>query len=130
MTLYWKISGSGKIRSTPPVKLSCKTTAGSFGLKTFISGSLLVKNNSFTRRRFLQQTALATAGFGLVGVSARAAKTPNEKLNIGIIGVANQGHYDLTNVASQNVVALCDVNDTYLAAAATKFPAAKTYSDF
>jgi predicted dehydrogenase len=44
--------------------------------------------------------------------------------------VANQGNYNLIHVASQNIVALCDVDDNYLAAAAKKFPEAKTYNDF
>jgi predicted dehydrogenase len=54
----------------------------------------------------------------------------NEKLNIGVVGVANQGAYDLGNVTSQNIVALCDVNDDYLRAAASKLPNPKTFNDF
>jgi predicted dehydrogenase len=84
-----------------------------------------------SRRRFLR--SLSAAGVSLP-FAARCwsvhGTSPNEKLNIGIIGVANQGHYDLTNVAHENIVALCDVDDKYLAAAAQKFPEAKTYSDF
>ncbi len=84
-----------------------------------------------TRRRFLQTSALATAGLCLTRAQAAPRKlSPNDKLNIGVIGVANQGNYDLTNVASQNIVALCDIDDNYLAAAAKNFPAAKTYNDF
>ncbi len=86
---------------------------------------------SQTRRQFIWRTSIAAAGLAL---PARAASTrkvsPNEKLNLGIIGVANQGNYDLTNVAAENIVALCDVDDKYLAGAAQKFPSAKTYNDF
>jgi predicted dehydrogenase len=57
-------------------------------------------------------------------------RSPNEKLNIGVIGVANQGAYDLDNVRSQNIVALCDIDDNYLAAAAKDLPQAKTYNDY
>lgn len=90
------------------------------------------KNNNLTRRRFLQQSALAAAGLGVATRSfARASKSsPNNKLNIGLIGVAHQARYDLDNVASQNIVALCDVDDNYLAEIAVKFPGAKTYNDF
>lgn len=84
------------------------------------------------RRTFLRQTALSGAGLFLVRASWAGTRTisSNEKLNIGIIGVAHQGNFNLTNVASENIVALCDVDDTYLASAAEKFPGAKTYNDF
>jgi predicted dehydrogenase len=72
---------------------------------------------------------LGAAGFSLAPSLLRAA-SPNDKLNIGIIGVANQGNYDMSNVASENIVALCDIDDKYLAGAAARFPKAKTYSDF
>lgn len=84
-----------------------------------------------TRREFLQQSALATAGLWLAGCQAAPRRiSANEKLNLGIIGVAHQGQYDMNHVAGENIVALCDVDDTFLAAARQKFPAAKTYNDF
>ena len=84
------------------------------------------------RRQFLKQTALSGAGLWLTNVvSAQAGEiSPNEKLNIGMIGVAHQANYDLSNVTSENIVALCDVDETYLSAAAQKFPSARTYNDF
>ena len=56
--------------------------------------------------------------------------SPNEKLNLGIIGVANRAAANLEAVSSQNIVALCDVDDDYLRGASQKFPSAKTYNDF
>jgi predicted dehydrogenase len=86
-----------------------------------------------TRRSFLQRSAIAAAGMGFVrvqlGFPANAAPA-NNKLNLGIIGVAGRGGDNLRGVASENIVALCDVDDHNLAAAAQKFPAAKTYNDF
>lgn len=83
------------------------------------------------RREFIQRSVLGAAGLYLVGCRTAPRKlSANEKLNLGIIGVANQGNYDMTNVAGENIVALCDVDDTFLAAAKQKFPAAKTYNDF
>lgn len=79
-----------------------------------------------TRRSFIAGLAALplTSGYAARKLSA------NDKLNIGVIGVANQGNYNLNNVASQNIVALCDVDEKKLAAAAQKFPSAKTYIDF
>lgn len=78
-----------------------------------------------TRRKFVQTLAALSA------TTAYARKlSANDKLNIGVIGVAHQGNYNLTNVSSQNIVALCDVDENNLAAAAKKFPSAKTHVDF
>ena len=81
-----------------------------------------------TRRRFLQATALSVYGLALPSYARKLSA--NDKLNIGVIGVAGRGGENLNGVSSQNIVALCDVDDRNLAAAATKFPSAKTYSDF
>jgi len=82
------------------------------------------------RREFVKEAALAGIGFFVVDRSARAGNSPNEKLNIAAVGVAGQGGGDMMAVASQNIVALCDVNDRHLAAAAKSFPKAKTYNDY
>src|SRR5690349_23260368 len=83
------------------------------------------------RRDFLRQTALGAAGVTLVGcTTARRRISSNDKLNLGIIGVAHQGAYDMNNVAGENIVALCDVDDANLVRAKSRFPAAKAYNDF
>jgi predicted dehydrogenase len=89
-------------------------------------------NTEMHRRNFLKQTTLGAGGLWLAGLQlARGrALSPNDKLNIGMIGVANQANYDLNNVATENIVALCDVDEKFLAAAARRFPGAKTYHDF
>jgi predicted dehydrogenase len=88
-------------------------------------------NITLSRRCFLKQTALAATSACLLRQPAIArALSANDKLNLGIIGVANRGGANLDGVASQNIVALCDVDDRYLAAVSKRFPAAKTYHDF
>jgi len=74
---------------------------------------------------------MTAAGAGAAMAMPKINGQPaNSKLNIGVIGVANQGNYNLQNVASENIAALCDVDENLLAKAAEKFPAAKKYSDF
>jgi predicted dehydrogenase len=86
-----------------------------------------------TRRQFLQNTALLTAGI-MAGCSS--PKPPmrrlsaNDKLNLGVIGVAGRGGDNLAGVMGENIVALCDVDSVRLAGAAAKFPKAATMSDF
>ena len=83
------------------------------------------------RRTFLKRSAVA--GAGLVALKSgilKAGRSPNEKLNIAIVGVGGRGGSNMNNVKSENIVALCDVNDKALAAAAKRFPGAKTYNDW
>ncbi|MCX6911902.1 MAG: Gfo/Idh/MocA family oxidoreductase, partial [Verrucomicrobia bacterium] len=84
------------------------------------------------RRSFLRHTALGVGSLCLANSSWAGSRrvSPNEKLNLAVIGVANQGASDMGQLASENIVALCDVDANYLAAAAQKNPKAKTYSDF
>ncbi len=86
---------------------------------------------NLTRREFIRRASLATAGVFYLSRNLSLGRiSANEKLNIGVIGVAHQGNYDMSNVAGENIVALCDVDENYLAAAKQKYPGAKTYSDF
>lgn len=79
-------------------------------------------------------TMLAAAASLTREARAQAAppspKSPNEKLNIGVIGVAHRGSDNLSEVQNQNIVALCDVDDTYLAQAAQRFPKAYSCNDY
>jgi len=85
-----------------------------------------------SRRRFIQQSAGVTAAVAaakIMIVPAWAA-SPNEKLNVAIIGVAGRGAGNLGGVASENIVAICDVDQNNLNEAAKRFPQAKLYRDF
>lgn len=83
------------------------------------------------RREFLKQTALTGAGLWLGGRSVWSqSRSPNEKLNLGIIGVGGQGGSNIEGVRSENIVALCDIDEGPLAKAAAKFPKAAIYHDF
>jgi predicted dehydrogenase len=84
-----------------------------------------------SRRKFLQNTSLTAAGFWIGARSAFGkGKSANEKLNIACIGTANRAASDIKGVQEENIVALCDIDDKFLAAASQKFPLAKTYNDF
>jgi predicted dehydrogenase len=88
-------------------------------------------SSTLDRRRFLQRSFLAGVTLGL-GTHPGFGRdpSPNERLNLGIIGVANRGAENLAAVSGENIVALCDVDDQYLDAALQKFPRAARYSDF
>jgi len=82
------------------------------------------------RRDFLKTATLATAGFYVSGAPAAESDSPNEKLNIGIIGVSGRGRANTNGVRTENIAALCDIDENNLASAAAKFPKAKTYIDW
>ncbi|MCP4259409.1 MAG: Gfo/Idh/MocA family oxidoreductase [Planctomycetes bacterium] len=83
------------------------------------------------RRTFLKQGTMAGAGLVILKSGIlKAGNSPNEKLNIAVIGVKGRGGGNLSGVKSENIVALCDVNAKNLAAAAKEFPRARTYVDW
>jgi len=81
------------------------------------------------RRAFLRRAAATGAGLVILP-SWAPGQSPNEKLDIAIVGVAGRGGGNLAGVAHENIVALCDVDKNNLAAAAKGHPQAKTYADF
>lgn len=86
-----------------------------------------------TRRDFVASTA-ALAGFSIVPrhvLAASSETAPSDKMNIGCVGVGGmQGMYDVKNVSSENIYALCDVDENFLRKAAERFPKAKLYRDY
>ncbi len=83
------------------------------------------------RRVFLRKSTVATAGFLVAGSGVIArGRSPNAKLNIGIVGVHSRGATNAAAVAGENIVALCDVDEGYLAEAARLYPHAKTHVDW
>jgi len=89
----------------------------------------------FTRRHFFFGSLLAGAipsgGFGSTASLPRLGyKSPNEKLNIASIGAGGQAASDLTNCESENIVALCDVDDKQAARKFGQYEKAPKYKDF
>lgn len=86
---------------------------------------MAIKNHQ-SRRTFI--------GFGLAASAGMATRTraqsPNEKLNIAIIGAGGRGRANSNGVKSESIYTLCDTNPAALAAAKKSFPAAKTTSDW
>jgi predicted dehydrogenase len=73
------------------------------------------ENSSISRRQFV--SSLATAGAGLTVVPrhvlGRGFTPPSDLLNIAGVGVGGMGRSNMLNLASQNIVAMCDVDWGY-----------------
>ncbi len=91
----------------------------------------LEEEGGMKRRQFLASSAVAGAGC-LIAPSLRllGADAPSNKLNVALIGVWGRAlaHYKM--LESENVVALCDVNERRLGEASAKFPKAKHHVDW
>ncbi|HEY5315782.1 MAG TPA: Gfo/Idh/MocA family oxidoreductase [Pirellulales bacterium] len=92
-----------------------------------------MKNRSLNRRAFLARSggvALLAGGFHVNPLRAADSSSPNEKLNIACVGAGNKGWHNISQLTSQNIVALCDVDSKYLDKAAQSFPKAAHYRDY
>jgi hypothetical protein len=84
------------------------------------------------RRGFLMTAGAAGAAISWgewTDSSARASSSPNEKLNIAIIGGGGRGAANLEEVAGENVVALCDVDERRAGVTFERYPHVKKYHD-
>lgn len=75
----------------------------------------MADTTKITRRKFVQDTAAASAAFTILPRHAlgKGFTPPSDLLNIAAVGVGGMGRTNLINLASQNIVALCDVDWGY-----------------
>lgn len=91
------------------------------------------KSTPFLSRRALLKQSAVFGAFTLVPryvLGSTEQPPPSEKLNIAVVGVGGKGFSDAESLASQNIIALCDVDERYASRAFNRFPAAKRYRDF
>lgn len=81
------------------------------------------------RRKFLK-TAVAGGTALFAAPAILRARNLNERLNIAVVGTGGRGGANLNSVAGENIVALCDVNESNLRRAATKHSKARKFVDF
>lgn len=92
-------------------------------------------NQSYmSRRRFLETTAITTAAVTILPskvIGGLGYKAPSDKLNIAGIGVGGMGFNNLSNMETENIVALCDVDWKYAGRNSfRKWPLAAKYQDY
>lgn len=88
-----------------------------------------MSRTNLTRRSFVRSAAVGAAAT-FAAPSILRARNLNEKLNIAMIGVGGRGRRNMDSVSSENIVALCDVDENHLNAAAERYPKARTAIDF
>ncbi len=99
------------------------------------------QNKNISRRSFIHTAALTAATVTIVPrhvLGGPGHKAPSDTLNIGCVGIGGKGKSDVRSVASENIIALCDVdlkqaskrwgeNETN---AFDEHPKARVYTDF
>ena len=89
---------------------------------------------NINRRKFLKSAAIGAAGLTVVPNTilgkAYGHTAPSDKLNIAGIGVGGVGRRNLSNMKTENIVALCDVDHRYAAKTFNDYPKAKLFKDW
>src|SRR6267143_2596313 len=87
---------------------------------------------NLTRRQFIYLSALAagTAALPRYAVGAPRRVSAGEKLNIAVVGVGGKGGSDVEHCSGENIVAICDVDESQAAGQLKKHPDAKYYQDW
>lgn len=90
-----------------------------------------------TRRDFIKTGVTAAAGAATFTIipSHVLGKTlgyvaPSDKLNIAGVGIGGVGRRNLKNMATENIVALCDVDWSYAMKTFNDYPSAKRFKDW
>ncbi len=93
-----------------------------------------MENESVVERKISRRKVLVMTSAALIVprsvLGGRGYVAPSDKLNIGCVGVGGKGRTDIREVSSENIVALCDVDDERAAETFEKFPKATRYRDF
>ncbi|MFO7903609.1 MAG: Gfo/Idh/MocA family oxidoreductase [Pirellulaceae bacterium] len=88
---------------------------------------------AISKREFLKRAAGAVGAWSVAPAHLLAGdggKSSSDKLNIAGVGLGFRGYENLRKCATENIVALCDVDWKLAAPAAERFPDAKTYTDY
>ena len=91
--------------------------------------SSVCQSSTLTRRQFIYYSALAASATAWTGCVTRGPRvvSPNEKLNIGVVGAGGKGASDTDRCASENIVALCDADEKQAGSQLAKYPKAAFY---
>ena len=91
----------------------------------------MMNTKTIQRRDFLKSTIATGAGLIILpSGTISGANAPSNKLNIALIGTWGRGEAHFNSISSENVVALCDVDENHLDFGAKRFPKAKKYVDW
>ena len=88
------------------------------------------RRKHISRREFMGVLASSAAAITIVPAHVLGRNAPSNKLSIAAIGSGGRGRSNINGVKSENIVALCDVDDSRASDMFKAYPNAKRYKDF
>jgi hypothetical protein len=85
---------------------------------------------SLNRRQFLAWSGMAAGGLALSSRLSAQSAGAGQKLNVVCIGAGGKGASDIANCSGENLLAICDVDETIARATLAKYPQARFYKDW
>lgn len=92
-----------------------------------------MKNNKISNDKVIPTLGAAAAGVTIVPrnvLGGKGYKAPSDTLNIACIGIDGKGRSDIEQCATENIVALCDVDISAGKEVREEHPEANQYQDF
>src|SRR5579863_1375110 len=92
-------------------------------------------SGKMNRRRFLKASA-AAAGVGYFAVAdvtesrAQRQNDPMNKLNVAVVGAGGRGSASVSALSGENIVALCDVDESQAGKNFNKYPKVGKFKDY
>jgi predicted dehydrogenase len=86
-----------------------------------------------SRRKFISRSLLGTGSIMILPrfvLGGPGHTPPSEKLNIAGIGIGGVGKRFLNDASTENIMALCDVDEKFAYPVFKKYPMAKRYRDY
>ncbi|MHC4170422.1 MAG: gfo/Idh/MocA family oxidoreductase, partial [Planctomycetota bacterium] len=80
------------------------------------------RNNGISRRQLMGHMAGSAAAFTIVPSFVLGRNAPSNKLNIAAIASGGRARANLNGTKSENIVALCDVDERRAANAFKQYP--------
>lgn len=87
-----------------------------------------MKTPPLSRRDFLKTASLASATLAFPAILR--SQSPNNKLNIALVGVGGRGWNVVQGLKDENFVAFCDVDDARAAKTYEEFPGVPRFRDY
>ncbi len=89
-----------------------------------------MKQKPLHRRQFLRSGLAAGSGLLILPSGTLFGNSPNNRLNIALIGAYGRSQAHFGTLRDENVVAICEVNQLNLPPALKEFPKATVYEDW
>lgn len=92
-----------------------------------------------SRRKFISNSTVAVSALTIVPryvLGGDGFTAPSDKLNIACVGIGGKGRVDVDGVSSENIIALCDVDQARATETSNRknayeaFPKARRYQDY